>query len=441
MGEAEAAEALGDYKAAVTIYEDLAGSKTTVNEDILSRWRAPRLATGDAEKAAEAYLRVYYEFPLSDAAIAADTQLDSLRDQTSRAGCKADIGRAQILYGARRYPEARAAFASHPGPVVRRRSRAGRPPHRRMRLLPQALRRGARRRAAVPGERLPQGGSAILRAERPARARQGRRVHRRDAPRWSTSSRTARGPRKRSTTSATYYILTNEDELAAKTFREMYEKFPNGTRAERAAWKYGWYQYKTGEYAETVRVFESAAARLRAIRLPAVLPVLGGPGARQARQRLVRGRAAAHRPGGLRQLVLRPAGRTSCWRRRADQARGGRGARVNRQVLAAAAPALPTDRLIRLLLAAGLYDDALNELRFAQRAWGPSAAVDATIAWVYYRKGELRRAITLMRRAYPQHLTSLRAGAAARDPAGHLPADLLGLDPEVLRRPATSTRT
>src|SRR4029450_10860967 len=45
-------------------------------------------------------------------------------------------------------------------------------------------------------------------------------------------------------------------------------------------------------------------------------------------------------------------------------------------------------------------------VRFAQRAWGPSTPVDATIAWVYYRKGELRRAITLMRRAYPQHLTS-----------------------------------
>ena len=58
----------------------------------------------------------------------------------------------------------------------------------------------------------------------------------------------------------THYILTNEDELAAKTFRELYEKFPAGTRAERAAWKYGWYQYKTGDYAETVRVFENAAA-------------------------------------------------------------------------------------------------------------------------------------------------------------------------------------
>ena len=82
---------------------------------------------------------------------------------------------------------------------------------------------------------------------------------------------------------------------------------------------------------------------------------------------------------------------------------------VNRQAtaIAATASAIPTERLIRVLLAGGLYDDAINELRFAQRAWGPSTPVDATIAWVHYRKGDLRRAITLMRRAYPQHMTSV----------------------------------
>ena len=58
------------------------------------------------------------------------------------------------------------------------------------------------------------------------------------------------------------------------------------------------------------------------------------------------------------------------------------------------------------LLAAGLYDDALSELRYAQRAWGTSPVIEATMAWVYHEKGDLRRAITLMRRAYPQHLAA-----------------------------------
>jgi soluble lytic murein transglycosylase len=66
----------------------------------------------------------------------------------------------------------------------------------------------------------------------------------------------------------------------------------------------------------------------------------------------------------------------------------------------------PTAPLIRKLLAAGLYDDALNELRYAQRAWGTSPVIEATIAWVYHEKGDLRRAITIMRRAYPQHMAA-----------------------------------
>ena len=66
----------------------------------------------------------------------------------------------------------------------------------------------------------------------------------------------------------------------------------------------------------------------------------------------------------------------------------------------------PTANLIRLLLTAGLYDDALNELRFAQRTVGTSSSIEATIAWAYHQKGELRRAITLMRRAYPQFMAA-----------------------------------
>ena len=65
---------------------------------------------------------------------------------------------------------------------------------------------------------------------------------------------------------ATYYIVRDDDELADRTFREMYTKFPLGRYAERAAWKTGWWSYKKGDYADTVRVFESAAARFSRVR-------------------------------------------------------------------------------------------------------------------------------------------------------------------------------
>src|SRR5204862_134467 len=110
LGEADAAEALGDYKAAIDIYDDLVNSKTTINEEILSRQARAYLAAGEKKKAAEAYLRVYYEFPLTEASIAAEAQLDALHDEVSRTVGKPDIGRAQILYGARRYHEASACI-------------------------------------------------------------------------------------------------------------------------------------------------------------------------------------------------------------------------------------------------------------------------------------------------------------------------------------------
>jgi soluble lytic murein transglycosylase len=61
-------------------------------------------------------------------------------------------------------------------------------------------------------------------------------------------------------------------------------------------------------------------------------------------------------------------------------------------------------RLIQQLLAAGLYDDAILELRRVQRQSGAFPLVEATIAYALNRLGQLRPAITAMRRAYPQFL-------------------------------------
>ena len=405
LGEAEAAEALGDYQAALAIYEPLAASKTSANDDVLSRLGRAALAAGDRKKAAEAYLRVYYEFPLSESAVAAETELDALRDQIVRTGYKADLGRAQLLYGARRYTEAREAFAAIRGNVsgddrevvdlriaecdyfLKRyaAAREGVAPY-----LENASRRAEARFFSLSAKRELGQDEAFI-ADTHALVT--------DFPdsTWSEEALNNLG---------TYYILENEDDLAAAAFRELYEKFPNGTRAERAAWKYGWYRYKTGEYGETIRVFESAATAFsRSDYRPSFLYW-----AARAHGKLGEGEQADAR---LR-LVQADYGNSYYGRLAQGHLASQRGAAVQgdlvpvaaRQPAAAAAPALPTERLIRRLLAAGLYDDALNELRFAQRAWGSSTPIDATIAWIYHRKGELRRAISLMRRAYPQHLTA-----------------------------------
>jgi soluble lytic murein transglycosylase len=206
----------------------------------------------------------------------------------------------------------------------------------------------------------------------------------------------------------TYYILKNDDAMAAKAFDQIFEKFPNGQRAERAAWKSGWWAYKNAEYAATVRIFEAAAASFpRSDYRPLFLywsarshGKLGAGADAESRLRLV---VTDYGNSYYGRLAGRHLARSAQTALAADAVPAARQS-------AAVRPGEPSHAgVIRLLLASELYDDALNELRYAQRAGGSSPVVDATIAWAYHRKGELRRAITLMRRAYPQHLTADQA--------------------------------
>ena len=174
--------ALGDHARALDIYEKL-DRRQDRRQRADPRASRPkrRGCSAIARKTAEALLRVYYEFPLTDAAVAAAAELEPLRDIIVRQGYKLDLGRAVQLYGARRYSDARAAFAALQAEVERRRSRARRSPHRRVRLSSCSA---TRRRATACGRgstRRAPGRSALLLPERAARARPRRRVPRADA--------------------------------------------------------------------------------------------------------------------------------------------------------------------------------------------------------------------------------------------------------------------
>src|SRR5204862_6735782 len=96
------------------IYERLAKSRTTAPDDALMRLGRAARAAGDAEKAANAFARVYYEFPLSDLSALAGSELESLPNvQPITAGSnryKLELGRAERLFGSKRYAQARTAF-------------------------------------------------------------------------------------------------------------------------------------------------------------------------------------------------------------------------------------------------------------------------------------------------------------------------------------------
>ena len=416
IGAGEAAEGTGDAAAAVKFYERVVDHKGAITEEVLVRLGRAALLAGDRKKAAESFVRVYYEFPLTDAATVAASQLPGLQDQITRNGYKLDVGRAQMLFGARRYTEARAAFQALQ-PVVEGDDKEL--ADLRVAECDFNLKRYA---AARDGVR-----PYLEHASRRAEARFFYASSLRelgDDTQYiaQTESLVADFPDSSWAEEAlnnlgTFYIVTNEDDLATKAFREMYEKFPTGQRAERAAWKYGWASYRNGDYAETIRVFEAAALAFpRSDYRPPFLYW-----AARAHDKLD---AAPQADARLRLVYTDYA--NSYYGRLAERQLSGRGgaslADVRLAVHETPAPAASpvaaadsTDAVIRLLLANGLYDDALGELRYAQRAWGNSPRLDATIAWVYHEKGELRRAIGLMRRAYPQHLTA----------GGQLPPEML----------------
>jgi soluble lytic murein transglycosylase len=66
----------------------------------------------------------------------------------------------------------------------------------------------------------------------------------------------------------------------------------------------------------------------------------------------------------------------------------------------------PTSEKVTFLIATGLNGEALNELQYAQRTWGESPRLTATIALVHNRLGNIRPGINAMKRAYPQWMAA-----------------------------------
>src|SRR5262245_16782336 len=113
LREAESDEALADYQAAVRVYERLVAQKTLTPDEIVMRLGRAARAAGNTEKAIDAYARVLYEFPFSDLASQASAELDTLPYGPVAPGTvryKLELGRAERLFGARRYTQARQVF-------------------------------------------------------------------------------------------------------------------------------------------------------------------------------------------------------------------------------------------------------------------------------------------------------------------------------------------
>jgi soluble lytic murein transglycosylase len=404
LAAADAAAGAGDHASAASYYEQISRGPSLAPDDVLLRLGREQAAAGESEKAKATFRRVRYEHALTDSASLADEELLKLGDALpTKETFSSDFDRAERLFSGRRYAEARSAFqALQPLATGEQKEIADlRVAESDFYLKRYASARDGTRPYLDQGARRAEAQFfhlASLREldEHDEYVRRVRMLV--DAfpeSSWAEEALNNLG---------THLILMNDDEGAAQAFAELYRRFPKGPRAERAAWKAGWWAYKTGAFAETVRLFESAAVAFpRSDYRPTYLywaarahEQLEAPAAAMSRYRVVIADYQNSYYGRLAENRLQPLEKAS---------------RVSRPTIPpgqAGPPAtLPAnaDR-IRLLLSLDLLDAALKELRYAERAWGPSAPVQATIAWVHSRQGDLRRAITLMRRAYPHHMTA-----------------------------------
>jgi soluble lytic murein transglycosylase len=403
----------GEPGRAEDLLERLSKDKVSSPEQVFLALGRAEEAVGHSDHALQAYGRVYYDFPLS--AEASDAQAGMERLQTA-ALVPADryareLARAEQLFAARRWAQARAAFE----PLARAAQGDDRElialrlaeadyyldRHRPARDALQPHISGGKREAEARFFYL----TAIRALGDQARYVELARQLVADFPDSEWAAETLNNL-------ASHYIIIDEDAAADRVFRELVERFPAHRYGERAAWKTGWFAYRQGRFAETAEIFENAAAAFpRADNRPAWLywsgrarDQIGDVAGANARYRLAVTDYQNTYYGRLSTTLL------------AQRREPAVSASAVRAAAAAPAVSVPTDELIRALAEAELYDDALREVQYAQRVFGDSPQLQATFAWIRHQQGlrlkatdrfnALRGGINAMRRAYPQFMAA-----------------------------------
>lgn len=426
---ADSDQALGDNDGAVRALETLVGQGPLNPEVVLLRLGHAAYAAGDRALALRSFLSVYDSYPLSDQAADAATILNQLSPGSltpSVDSLGASFARAEQLYDAKRFADAKKAFGAirnvATGDDLDRATLRVAECDEQLRHSLAAL-DALKDLLAKPTPRESETRYFYLSALRDlghgdeyvALANQFV-----DSNPADPLAETALFDLSQ------YFTRSNDDARAAATAADLVRRFPTGPHAPRMAWRAGWWAYKNGDYATTVATFSTASTTFRHDDLrPAWLYWTA-----RANDRLKDREAAI---AGYRVCIS--AYRNTYYGREAQReldslhvpaeptvrADGEGPVEQTGRVdpLAIAPGALPPNAaVIRALLGAGLYDDAVGELRLFARDNGTSPLIEATMAYALNRKGELRAGIQTMRRAYPQFLA-----AGGED----LPADLLAV--------------
>ena len=399
---AEIREARKDFVGAVALYDQLLARKIASPQIALVKLSAAASAAGDRARAIDASRRVLGEFTLTAEAAEAERLLDTLDgfDLEAPTGVSEELGRAEALFKARKYDLAKNAFS-------RVRSRLdGDDEHRAtVRLAQIQAAQGQHRAAAETFRRYTSHPTLGVDAQFGVLMAERATGDHREANSL-TDDFVARHPNHHLSEEALNemarrYVLDDDDETAANIYSRMVDRFPSGVFAERGTWKAGWWAYREKNFTETVRLFERAAATFpRSDYRPSWLYWT----ARSYEQSGDRAKAIERYRLVATDYLNTYYGRLT-WKRLQDLREATITPGVRRAIVTPPAPPANIE-LVQTLLRAGLYRPALNELQYAQKVWGDSAPLQATMAFVHNQMGNLRLGITAMRRAYPQFMTA-----------------------------------
>jgi soluble lytic murein transglycosylase len=395
---AEIREVQKDYKGAVNVYESLVSRKLAQPQVAWLRLGLAADQAGLPMRSVEALQRAYYDYPTTLEADRAGEALDKQDVDLDAAFAPKELARADTLFRAKRWSGAKASYARAKSfftgtdrdriairiaaaDIALGRFRDGRDALRPHLGGPLADEANFHFVTATRGLKLTDEHISLSRAfvERFP-----------DSPYAEEVLNNL----------ASAYIIDDQDEEADDVFREMLSRYPAGRFAERAAWKAGWWAYRQDQFLDALQYFDKGASQFpRSDYRPAWLYWSG----RAALQ------AGDVETGTARLRLTATDYHNSYYGRLAVQRlQGGRGAAIAPalQREPVDSPPVPTAKRIASLLSVGLNQEAMNELQYAQRVWGDSPQLQATIALTHRRLGNVRAGINAMKRAYPQYLAA-----------------------------------
>jgi soluble lytic murein transglycosylase len=402
LSVADVREVRGDHGGALAVYETLAQKDMASPQAVWLDLARMAEMSGRRDLARDAFRHVLDRFPLTQEAEEADLGLERIDgfDLSTREGVTKELSRGYALFTARRNAAAETVYERVKGLVhgderdlvdIRLATLAAR--DRRARAARTVLRRlvgheqyGVEAQFALLGVTRDVGNTDEYRSM---------------VRTFVTTHPESPLAEEALNDLATHLIRDDQDAKAAEIFKEMADRYPTGRFAERAAWKAGWWAYRHDDFAETIRIFERGSASFpRSDYRPAWLywSARAYDGLGEAQSATERYRLA------VTDYLNTYYGRLA-WKKLEERKQASVTPGVRRTIAPPPPPPPGVERIARLI-ELELYHPALAELEYAQKVYGDSAPLQATIAFVQHKIGSLRLGINAMKRAYPQYMTA-----------------------------------